>query len=233
MKKGLFLFGFLLLFGAGMKAQCTFVLPANTIVLTHDTTLNHCNGPVNNSYLLCGPIHVLDSSGCTSFVKYYVDSLATLEVDSSQNSNYAFIKAYVKNGATFDANFAMRSDSIVFTNGAVLIDTIPMYILNPGCLAFDYSLIGGNPCTVPTSTLAETTPAFALAPNPGTGHFICSGELSGCEYVIVNALGQVVQRGMFRAAVNEISLEQEPEGMYWIQLNRGESRMSRSFVIQR
>lgn len=92
---------------------------------------------------------------------------------------------------------------------------------------------------IPATVVTFEENPLLIYPNPNQGRFIVEGDLPGGESTLEvrNQLGQLVMQrevkhrgGLFH---EEIDLQSTPNGMYFIRLQRGESRLVRKIVVER
>jgi Secretion system C-terminal sorting domain len=234
-KRFLLLTGLFILTSLSASAQCTFVLPANTVIIQNDTVLVHCGVFPTKSYLICGEWTVTDSSSCTSDIHYYLDDMAHLTIDSGSAGSLAFISAYVKSTATYDANFSFRADTVYYTNGSSIEDTLGLIAaIDLGCVDFDYSLIGGNPCSLTSNSKPAYENLFSLFPNPASGQFSIefAAGITPFQIQVQDMNGKIVFEKSGAEKSFQLNSSQWPSGIYSVHIYVEGRMASKRLVIQ-
>lgn len=54
-----------------------------------------------------------------------------------------------------------------------------------------------------------------------------------CKYMIISAMGAIMQEGTVSAGSNQLKVATLPEGVYFIQLQSGSGLLTRKLVIHR
>lgn len=211
--------------GVGCPATpCVEVLPANTIVITSDTTLSNVNGTAN--YLICPGVEVDFTGNMSSLVHYYMEEGAILNV-----GNYHYPTLYMQSTAQVNANHSTATPmaSYIFNSvaeyGAIFNDTLDQFTGNiEWCtdLIFDYSnLSGGVGC--PTMTSAKNilpTLDLKIYPNP-TNRFVQIElkDLDNHSIHITNSLGQtILNQKISQEKFNLDILEYGGKGIYFLSI---------------
>jgi len=174
-----------LLFLSNVKSQCIDTLPANTVMITSDTTISSASG--NNTYLICPGVNVNYTGGQSTLNTYYMEDSASLDVNS-----YHYPQLYMQTGAEVIANHSVGPPSYLITPtaepGAIFTDTIGSYV-DPitwcGTLTFNYSNLPGGvgcpsvnpPCVevIPANTVIITSDTVITNSTGMNNYLICPG----------------------------------------------------------
>lgn len=197
-------FVFLLLFSVTAAAQCTVVIPANTIVITGDTTID-CSFMPGNRFLVCTGASVTVTGNSTCFNHFYMENASVVTFrDTFPGAPYGLFSFYIRGIAILNFNddspvsFGII-DTLVYEPTALLIDTGHIFQHRLMCptLTFDYSLMPtGNPCGTTEIEGDETTKNFIAAPVPFSDHLdiIVNGWSQICTVQIFDLQGSEVER---------------------------------------
>lgn len=177
--KHLFKFLFVIIFLLAAKnnsAQCTRVLPANTAIISVDSTINCSVGQwLNKVILICPGAHLFVIGNSTSMNNFYIESGATVTFADSfpPGAPYGIFSFYVKQNGTLnfnqDSHVAFPIDTLFYENGAVLTDTGTAIQHQQICspLVFDYSLLpGGVGCAGNQTQNLFSAENISISPNP-------------------------------------------------------------------
>jgi hypothetical protein len=194
-----------------------------------------------NIYVLTGgsyTVTLTDGNGCTGISSATNVTVDPLPPTPSISSNNNILTSSATSGNQWLLN------DVVITNAINQIDTA----LTTGC--YKVKVTDGNGCTAVSSdsvclivtgtgTLVSNS-GIAVFPNPNTGTFtlqINDANSSPLQYKISNALGQIIYqesvlsyKGLFS---KEINLNEETNGVYFMEITLGDARYYRKVVLER
>ncbi|MBI3500248.1 MAG: T9SS type A sorting domain-containing protein [Bacteroidetes bacterium] len=79
----------------------------------------------------------------------------------------------------------------------------------------------------------ETETGISIYPNPSSGKFILSTELTKGEVTIYNMQGEKIYSSQINSTKTEITLSNQPQGIYFIQLKTAQGTANKKIVISK
>jgi len=157
-------------------SQCTHNLPANTVIISADTTINCGLSPnIGKSILICPGATLTLKGNSTCFNKFYLESGASLILnDTAGIAPYGSFDFFLKTGSTLNFNkscgYSGPIDSLYYESGAVMTDTGSSIMHQSVCtqIIFDYSLlpVGSNCSGTSVKNISENIIDVSVFPNP-------------------------------------------------------------------
>jgi hypothetical protein len=217
------------------KSQCTDTLPANTIILTSDTTIGA--GGFNNNYLICPGVDVIYSGTQSIMNHYYLEQGAKLTLNS-----YHYPSLYLKTTAEIDAQHSINPASIITAvyaeTGAIFTDTLDPFTpaitwCNP--LVYSYiNLPNAQGCPSNYINTDNDHAGINIYPNPFTFQTTVESkkyDLSGIR--ITDASGKIVY---YRQASGKwVSIDRSgfEKGIYFVQItDEKKNIVNKKIIIQ-
>lgn len=174
MKSIIFPIFFLLIFSEAINAQCTYTIPANTVIISNDTVID-CSFIPGTNFLVCSGASLSMTGNSTCINHFYMEDASVVTFkDSLPGAPYGLFSFFIKGIAILDFNddspisFGII-DTLVYEPSALLIDTgsIFQYIHICQPVIFDYSqLPSGTPCVPTEVNGTKKQNDFAISPMP-------------------------------------------------------------------
>ncbi len=185
------------------QAQCTFVIPANTVVITNDTVID-CSFIPGENFLVCTGASLTMTGNSTCMNHFYMENASVVTFsDSLPGAPYGFFSFFIKGIAILDFNddspvsFGII-DTLIYEPSALLMDTGSIFHYTSICPAviFDYSLLpSSSPCATTEITGVDKQWNFAISPIPFSDHLDIeiTGEIPPATIQIFDLLGKEVE----------------------------------------
>lgn len=221
--KSISLFTLSLLLNFNSSAQCTYLIPANVDVISTDSSINNSFLP-NHQFLICPGRTLTVFGNSTGFNKFYLENNSTVIFsDSIGATPYGSYSFYVKSGATLHYNASSPVafpfiDTLVWENGATLIDTGGLFHLDSLCssVVFDYTNLGGAPCGISIVKNISANSSYSISPNPFIDALTIqmNNSFSENEMVIFDLLGKELEHFYLNeATVAELKMKNNWSGI--------------------
>ncbi len=205
------------------KAQCSYVIPADVHVISIDSSINNSFLPAQK-FLICPGSTLTVYGNSTGFNKFYLESgAAVIFSDSMGATPYGMYSFYAKSGSTVHYNASSNVafpflDTLVWEPGATLIDTGGLFNYDSLCssLIFDYSLIGGAPCSGTNSDNLKLTQNFSITPIPFSNelNIYFANTFSESEVIFYDLSGRILEQFILSdEASNSIKLKNNWSGV--------------------
>lgn len=208
-------------------AQCLDTLPANTIILTSDTTIG-TGTVVNSNYLICPGIKVTYAGTQSIFNHYYLEEGSKLTLNS-----YHYPYLHLKKNAEIKANHSISPASIIMgitaDSGAIFTDTMNQWTPTiTWCkpLSFSYiNLPNGKGCTPSSAKQIPSPSDINIFPNPTNGTIYIEGALENLYMLRIMALtGKIILTIKPSGKIIEIDASDWAKGLYILQIFTSEDK---------
>lgn len=194
----------LMLYTVTVNAQCTFVIPSTTTVISNDTVVD-CSFIPGNNFLICTGASLTMTGNSTCMNHFYMEDASVVTFrDSLPGAPYGIFSFFIKGIAILDFNddspvsFGII-DTLVYEPSALLLDTGSIFQYTNICpsVVFDYSLLpAGNPCAANSIAGAEMRNNFIVAPVPFSEDLgiQIAGEIPASTILIYDIMGKEVEK---------------------------------------
>jgi hypothetical protein len=217
------------------KAQCTDTLPANTIIITADTTIG--TGGFNNNYLICPGVKVIYSGTQSIMNHYYLETGAKLTLNS-----YHYPYIYLKTTAEINAQHSINPASLIMSlyaePGAIFTDTLNPFTPNINwCnpLVYNYiNLPNAQGCPFNSVNTNDHKTEISIYPNPFTVKTtIESKKYDLVSIQITDVSGNIVYSRQSKGKSITIDRNGFEKGIYFVQItDEKKNVLNKKILIQ-
>ena len=155
-----------------VNAQCSFFIPSDVSVISHDTSITNSFLP-GAKFFVCPDATLTVYGNSTGFNKFFIEGTVVFS-DSVGATPYGMYSFYVKSGGTLHYNSSSSVsfpflDTLYWENGAMLIDTGSLFHLDSICNPIVFNTVDAPQAAACASTginKIQTESSLRISPNP-------------------------------------------------------------------